>query len=221
MYTFCSWKRESPDFQHRCRSDWAPHSEREITCASVFSCLLVPSLYAVVHTAVSHIPHRPLTLPSLLHGQIFLFGWPFCFFPAAELWLFSPHNFTLLWWSGFAVGGNSCVVRQAPLRAHWGRAVMNWWYYSWIQGAELRKRCRHSGWQCQYVVPQHHGPPLCLTLAGVGAKHLVHGVYTSVGLVIQCDRFSFFFFLLFSSTTLWWYILLRSAFLSFWHSWPC
>ena len=40
------------------------------------------------------------------------------------------------------------------------------------------------------VVPQHHGLPLCLTLAGVVANHLVHGVYTSISLVY--DDFSFF-----------------------------
>lgn len=60
--------------------------------------------------------------------------------------------------------------------------------------SSLRKSCigetsrekRYVG----YVVPGQHGPPLCSTLAGVGANRLVHGFYTSFGL--ECDHFWFF-----------------------------
>ena len=49
-----------------------------------------------------------------------------------------------------------------------------------------------QGGDVKDVVPQQHGPPLCLVLAGVGANHLVHGVYTSFALVVEGDHFCFF-----------------------------
>ncbi len=49
-----------------------------------------------------------------------------------------------------------------------------------------------QGGDVKQVVLQHHGPSLCLVLAGVGASHLVHGVYTSFGLVVECSHFCFF-----------------------------
>ena len=54
-----------------------------------------------------------------------------------------------------------------------------------------------QGGNVKDVAPQqHHGPPLRLTLADLGANHLAHGVYISFGLIVVCDDFFFFFFFL-------------------------
>ena len=97
-----------------------------------------------------------------------------------------------------------------------GDAALEFWVLSREKGVGIQ------GGNVNYVVPQHHWPPLCLALAGVGANHLVSGVYTSFRLVVKCDYFCFFYFCYFHP------LLCCGAscsgaqqlFLSFWHSWP-
>lgn len=81
--------------------------------------------------------------------NLVVFDW--LFFPGAQLWLLSL-------WLWFAVGATF-----QPASHMWCSKLL------WELGEDDPSCSCDTRYQCE-AAPQHHGPPLCFTLAGVGAN---------------------------------------------------